>query len=135
MNDEDSRVDQSEHSDNYCPMKLNERVAILEADNRNTRDLIEHVEVRLLNAIADLKAVMVERVGALEISLFKGNGRPSIQDRLAEVERQLSNASTLRVDSDRKWSRVAPVITPLVQYLLAALAAMLAYLAGKGKLG
>ena len=135
MNDEDSRVDQSEHSDNYCPMKLNERVAILEADNRNTRDLIEHVEVRLLNAIADLKAVMVERVGALEISLFKGNGRPSIQDRLAEVERQLSNASTLRVDSDRTWSRVAPVITPLVQYLLAALAAMLAYLAGKGKLG
>ena len=135
MNDEDSRVDQSEHSDNYCPMKLNERVAILEADNRNTRDLIEHVEVRLLNAIADLKAAMVERVGALEISLFKGNGRPSIQDRLAEVERQLSNTSTLRVDSDRKWSRVAPVITPLVQYLLAALAAMLAYLAGKGKLG
>ena len=135
MNDEDSRVDQSEHSDNYCPMKLNERVAILEADNRNTRDLIEHVEVRLLNAIADLKAVMVERVGALEISLFKGNGRPSIQDRLAEVERQLSNASTLRVNSDRTWSRVAPVITPLVQYLLAALAAMLAYLAGKGKLG
>ena len=135
MNDEESRVDQPEHSDNYCPMKLNERVAILEADNRNTRDLIEHVEVRLLNAIADLKAVMVERVGALEIALFKGNGRPSIQDRLAEVERQLSNASTVRVESDRTWSRVAPVITPLVQYLLAALAAILVYLAGKGKLG
>jgi hypothetical protein len=135
MNDEDSRVDQSEHSDKYCPMGLNERTAVLEADSRNTRDLIKHVEERLLNAIADLKTVMVERVGAVEVALFRGNGRPSFQDRLAEVERQLSNASTVKVESDRTWSRVAPVITPLVQYLLAALAAILVYLAGKGKLG